>query len=309
MKSIGDVLSNDERWQRLMEKSKQSEDLLYKHELIQGLMNRFPDEKFTLSELYEYRDTNMHCAGCKGLETCQNFFNGHRSTVFEVSGRAELRFSPCDHQQSHDHQRKLKSLVKSQFVPDHIMNTTFEALEKDAGRIEAIKAAINFCVSFERGKTTRGLYIYGPFGVGKSAVAGAMTQELAKRGVDVLMLYVPDYLMEIKVSIETGGMEQKLEALKNVSVLILDDIGAEAITAWTRDEVLGPILQRRMEKLPTIYTSNLKLDELEQHFAKAKNSEPNYRSAARIMERIEPFVDYCEVKGRNRRRAQKQSST
>ncbi|MGF9909392.1 primosomal protein DnaI [Brevibacillus porteri] len=305
MKSIGDVLSNDERWQRLMEKAKQSEELLYKHELIQGLMNRYPDGEFTLPELYEYRDTNMNCATCKGLESCRNFFIGHRQTVFVESGKAGMRFSPCEHQQSHDHQRKLKSLVKSQFVPDHIMNTTFEALEKDAGRIEAIKAAINFCVSFERGKTTRGLYIYGPFGVGKSAIAGAMTQELAKRGVDVLMLYVPDYLMEIKASIETGGMEQKLEALKNVSVLILDDIGAEAITAWTRDEVLGPILQRRMEKLPTIYTSNLKLDELEQHFAKAKNSEPNYRSAARIMERIEPFVDYCEVKGRNRRRERK----
>ncbi|KZE39146.1 hypothetical protein AV540_25875 [Brevibacillus parabrevis] len=110
---------------------------------------------------------------------------------------------------------------------------------------------------------------------------------------------------KIKASIETGGMEQKLEALKTVSVLILDDIGAEAITAWTRDEVLGPILQRRMEKLPTIYTSNLKLDELEQHFARAKNSEPNYKSAARIMERIEPFVEYCEVKGRNRRRERK----
>lgn len=41
MKSIGDVLSNDERWQRLMEKAKQSEDLLYKHELVQWLMNRF----------------------------------------------------------------------------------------------------------------------------------------------------------------------------------------------------------------------------------------------------------------------------
>ncbi|WP_289136376.1 hypothetical protein [uncultured Brevibacillus sp.] len=89
--------------------------------------------------------------------------------------------------------------------------------------------------------------------------------------------------------------------MKKVSVLILDDIGAEAITAWTRDEVLGPILQQRIEKLPTVYTSNLKIDELERHFAFTKNErESNYRNAARIMERIEPFVEYCEVNGRNR---------
>ena len=86
-------------------------------------------------------------------------------------------------------------------------------------------------------------------------------------------------------------------------------MGAEAITAWTRDEVLGPILQSRMEKLPTIYTSNLTLSELTDHLANAKNErQPNYRNAARVMERIEPFVDFCEVKGRNRRRDQKQAS-
>ncbi|HBZ80938.1 MAG TPA: primosomal protein DnaI [Brevibacillus sp.] len=305
MKAIGDVLSGDERWQRLMERAKQSEDDLYNHELIQKLMGQFPDANFSMFDLYDYRDTNVHCTGCQGIESCRNLFKGHRQTPVEENGRVRMVYAPCDHQRNYERQRRLKSLIKSQFVPDHIINTTFESLEKDAGRIDAIKAAINFCVAFERGKTTRGLYIHGPFGVGKSAIAGAMTQELAKRGVDVLMLYVPDYLMEIKASIETGGMEQKLEALKTVSVLILDDIGAEAITAWTRDEVLGPILQRRMEKLPTIYTSNLKLNELEQHFARAKNSEPNYKSAARIMERIEPFVEYCEVKGRNRRRERK----
>ncbi|WP_289135770.1 ATP-binding protein [uncultured Brevibacillus sp.] len=153
-------------------------------------------------------------------------------TVVEEKGfRPHLTYSPCDYQKSHEYQRKTKSLIKSQFVPEHILNSTFETMEKDVYRIEAIKAAITFCLNFERGKTTRGLYLFGQFGVGKSAIGGAMAQELAKRGVDVLMIYVPDFLMEIKGSIETGGMEQKLEALKTVSVLILDDMGAEAITA------------------------------------------------------------------------------
>ncbi|MCM3079612.1 primosomal protein DnaI [Brevibacillus invocatus] len=303
MKSIGDVLESNPRWQQLQERARQAEDTLYKHELITPILERYPDEKFNVRELYEYRDTNVNCKGCQGLHTCKNHFTGHRVILTDDEWqRPAFAYAPCNFQKSHDDQRKLKLLIKSQFVPEHIVNTTFETLEKDAGRIEVIKAAINFCVTFERGKTTRGLYIYGPFGVGKSAIVGAMAQALAKRGVDVLMVYVPDYLMEIKGSIETGGMEQKLDALKKVSVLILDDIGAEAITAWTRDEVLGPILQSRMEKLPTVYTSNLKLDELERHFANAKNGDQNYRSAARVMERIEPFVEYCEVKGRNRRR-------
>lgn len=306
MKAISDILEANPTWKRLQERVKQAEEELYRDELIKSLLNRFPEVKFNTRDLFEYRDTNTNCKGCQGLDSCQNSFPGHRMVLIEEEGRTPIfAYAPCDFKKSHDYQRKIKSLVKSHFIPEHIMNTTFETLEKDAYRIDAIKAAINFCLHFERGKTTKGLYLYGPFGVGKSAIAGAMTHELAKRGVDVLMVYVPDYLMEIKGSIETGGMEQKLEALKTVSVLILDDIGAEAITVWTRDEVLGPILQSRMEKLPTIYTSNLTLDELTHHFANAKNErEPNYRSAARIMERIEPFVEFCEVKGRNRRRNQ-----
>lgn len=310
MKSIGVLLESDPRWQKLQERARQTEEALYQHELIIPLLEKYPGETFIVRELSEYRDTNVNCQSCQGLESCSNPLQGHRMNLTEEEGRPPaFAYAPCNFQKSHDYQRKIKSLIKSQFVPEHIVNTTFETLEKDAGRIEVIKAAINFSVTFERGKTTRGLYIYGPFGVGKSAIVGAMAQELAKRGVDVLMVYVPDYLMEIKASIETGGMHQKLDALKKVSVLILDDIGAEAITAWTRDEVLGPILQSRMEKLPTVYTSNLNLDELESHFANAKNErDPNYRSAARVMERIGPFVEYCEVKGRNRRREQKQVS-
>ena len=48
-------------------------------------------------------------------------------------------------------------------------------------------------------------------------------------------------------------------------MLLLDDIGAENTSNWSRDEVLGPILQYRMENhLPTFFTSNLTMDELEE---------------------------------------------
>jgi primosomal protein DnaI len=121
------------------------------------------------------------------------------------------------------------------------------------------------------------------------------------------MVYVPDFLLEVKDAIgsKTETVESKLDALRTAPVLILDDIGAETLTIWTRDEVLGPILQRRMERLPTIYTSNLTMIELKQHLANVKDSKPseqNDKKAARIIERIEPFVKILPVGGRNRRR-------
>ncbi|MNC27657.1 Primosomal protein DnaI [compost metagenome] len=123
------------------------------------------------------------------------------------------------------------------------------------------------------------------------------------------MVYVPDFMSEAKdaISSKTETVLSKLEALQNVTVLILDDIGAESLTIWTRDEILGPILQRRMERLVTIYTSNLTIKELRQHLvnvkdAKAMDQRQHEKKAERILERIEPFVEVLHVGGRNRRR-------
>ena len=53
----------------------------------------------------------------------------------------------------------------------------------------------------------------------------------------------------------------------------IDDIGAETTTSWGRDEVLGTILQYRMQEgLVTFFTSNFTMDELEEHFSVSKGS-------------------------------------
>ncbi len=46
---------------------------------------------------------------------------------------------------------------------------------------------------------------------------------------------------------------------------MLDDIGAESMTSWVRDEVIGTVLQHRMSQLPTFFSSNFSPDELKHH--------------------------------------------
>lgn len=53
-------------------------------------------------------------------------------------------------------------------------------------------------------------------------------------------------------------MAEKLDAVKRSPILMIDDIGADAMSSWIRDEVFGVILQYRMqEQLPTFFSSNL----------------------------------------------------
>ena len=84
-------------------------------------------------------------------------------------------------------------------------------------------------------------------------------------------------------------------------LLLLDDIGAESVSAWSRDEILGPILQYRMEeKLPTFFTSNLSIDELEKFLAINSSSVERVK-ARRIVERIRQLTVNLELISENRR--------
>ncbi|RKN86778.1 primosomal protein DnaI [Paenibacillus ginsengarvi] len=302
MKSAADEFA---KWVKpdLYRKLQEQRERLEQHPAVKQLRTDFPDSEADHNSLYQLTRSYDECNRCTGLDGCKNALKGHFLVPVKNGETISLTNKACGHQLAFEKQEAIKRNISSHYIPDNILNTRFEDLEQDAQRAEGIKAVLKFCLSFKPGQH-KGIYLYGPFGVGKSAIMAAAARELASRNTDVLMIYVPDFLGEIKSAIKTGDVESKLNALREVSVLILDDIGAEPLTAWTRDEVLGPVLQRRMQRLPTLYTSNLMLDELRKHLSQAKDErEPNLVKGARLMERIEPFVTTVRVGGKNRRRA------
>ncbi len=100
---------------------------------------------------------------------------------------------------------------------------------------------------------------------------------------------------------KTGNYESVYNELENADVLLIDDIGAENNTMWARDEVLGSLLQSRMdnEKI-TFFTSNFNLNELENHLSETSSSSDKIK-ARRIIERIKQLTKDIELVGENRR--------
>ena len=84
---------------------------------------------------------------------------------------------------------------------------------------------------------------------------------------------------------------------------MIDDIGADTLSAWSRDEIIGVILQYRMqEELPTFFSSNYKMDELENNYLAVNNrQEFEPVKAKRIMERIRFLAREVTVLGPNLR--------
>ena len=256
----------------------------------------------SLARVRQFVQEQENCAKCPGLDNCPNLVRGHAGRLVYSGGYVDLMMKPCDKLKEKTEEEKRNRLIRSHYIPRDILSATFETIIPDAGRTEAIRAAIRFCNAFADGKPERGLHFYGPFGVGKSRIAGAMTRELVRHNVDSLMVYVPDFMREMRDSIQEGSLGDKLDRLKKASVLILDDIGAETLTPWIRDEVLGSILQYRVsEGLPVVYTSNLDLEELEDHLAYSHRGGTERVKARRIMERIRHYVDVYLVEGPNRR--------
>jgi primosomal protein DnaI len=243
-----------------------------------------------LSSFYTFKNEQQACEKCPGLEKCPNLMKGFRSELTKVRQTVELRYKPCDLKKIDEQKKEMASLIKSYFIPKEILGATFDRLYMhnvvDSRRF-AISKAYEFVEMAGTSQAIKGLYFYGKFGVGKTFLLGAIANGLADKGISSLLVHTPEFLREMKSSLSDGSFDTKMELLKSVPVLMLDDIGAENMTNWVRDEILGVILQfRMMEKLPTLYTSNCDFDMLQQHLSFSQKGGLDEVKALRIMERI-----------------------
>ena len=81
----------------------------------------------------------------------------------------------------------------------------------------------------------------------------------------------------------------------------MDDIGADTLTSWSRDAILGIILEYRMQnELTTFFTSNFDMTGLESYLAQTKDGVEPVK-AARLMQRIKYLAKPVQMTGQNRR--------
>lgn len=110
-----------------------------------------------------------------------------------------------------------------------------------------------------------GLYIEGTNGTGKTHLAAAIAMQLmTQEKIPCICKTAGDLLLDIKSAFDREGVNEKqvLQIYKDVSLLIVDDLGKEQCTDWSIS-TLYSILNDRYEKmLPTIITTNYNSDEL-----------------------------------------------
>lgn len=102
-----------------------------------------------------------------------------------------------------------------------------------------------------------GLLIAGGYGSGKTHLAAAVSKALTDRGIGVLFGTFIEHLEHIKEDFDNTGINRHLARMKSIPVLVIDDLGKEKKSDWTKQTLFDVLNFRYEHQLPTIITTNL----------------------------------------------------
>ncbi|XMB85660.1 primosomal protein DnaI [Mycoplasmatota bacterium WC44] len=289
MKKISDYF-NDDSGVTEIKKEVLSNNVISKVVSENNISNDEVERKLT--ELYRFTNEVTGCKGCKGIDSCTMNIVGFYPKLEAEKGKIHVSYLECDYHKKAYNEAKKKNRLVSMYMPSKDYED-FEATEER-------KAVMYYISDFlQSDDFMRGMYLHGKPGIGKTRILSVTAKKLSKNK-EVLYINYPDFVREIKSSISNGTLENKVDLLKTIEILILDDFGDEGIQSdWFRDEILMPILQNRMEeKKPVFFGSNFSLSHLEDNL---HSKVGDTVKVERLMERIRTLSKPFELKGKNYR--------
>jgi DNA replication protein DnaC len=106
------------------------------------------------------------------------------------------------------------------------------------------------------------LFFMGRCGTGKTHLAAAVANHYIKhQGGRALFAVVPDLLDHLRATFNpatTNGVtyDQRFQDVRDVPLLILDDLGTENATPWAKEKLFQVFNHRYNERLATVVTTN-----------------------------------------------------
>jgi DNA replication protein DnaC len=173
----------------------------------------------------------------------------------------------CDCRQANATENRLTYLRKIGGL-EFLSDKTFDTFST-TGMVEANQSILEsaYNIALDYATNPEGwLLIMGNYGSGKTHLAAAIANHQLELGNRVLFVTAPDLLDHLRGSFAPDSEENyqdRFQEVKDVPLLILDDLGIESPTPWAMEKLYQVINHRYNAQLPLVITTNHSRDELE----------------------------------------------
>lgn len=242
------------------------------------------------SELLNYYEDRQICHACHGFNECPKVLKGLQH-VLEYDGEdIKNRLVYCPFGKSRELEGRILSHVVFNNVSSSLALTNLFELPfvKNAARLSPVnQRALAGLLSYLDQPGSKGIYLSGSEeGLHTLLMAGLMNA-LARKGYDVGICHFPTFLLDMKASFRSYQDDSYLNQLLDVPYLLIDGIGEENITSWSRDEVILTILSyRSINNRPTFISSMYTRSDLTLVYTMKRNDKVEKLRAHTIMTKI-----------------------
>ena len=229
-------------------------------------------------------------------------------------------------------EKLIRYILKEANVKNKFLSASFENYELENGNRKAVKVALDFTENFIQNKNSlRGIYIFGPVGVGKTHLSVSVLRRVAEHIVDRgfkelshlmktkdeyeiyeamknavsswlgIKLYFTTTQEYIRNLMSLFGNKDQIkfsEGVVSSDLLVIDDVGTETLSNWSLEEIFYIVSNRYERNLPTLFTSNYDLAEL---YSKYLKKLPPLE-IEKMLSRIKGFTAGVKIEGEDKRK-------
>lgn len=274
---------------------------------IQSFMKQYKvDEAFIekhVGRFSKWLEELSLCDDCPGLHACRQKQRGYILNLTVEDGVLCNEILKCPYLLQEEQEKAHLSQFVVNDMSDALITLSFDQFNLEQETFDYLKL-FDLVTSWVKKPNEKGLYLYGSPGTGKTYLLSALANVLAQSNKTIAFVHVPTLISKAKMYFDSlSAMEQLIDSIKHADVAIFDDIGAESVTSWSRDELLFPILNYRLDfKKATWFSSNETLETLKQHYATDQKGKVTTTKAIRMIERIQALSEPYLLVDDNRRK-------
>lgn len=165
-------------------------------------------------------------------------------------------------------ERRLERLRRASNL-EHLRRMTFDSFVADGPEAVEISLSLKDALATARefaAHPSGWLVLSGPYGCGKTHLAAAIANERILHNQFSLFVVVPDLLDYLRAAYAPTSAityDERFEQVRNVELLILDDLGTQNATPWAAEKLYQILNYRYNAELPTVITTNQSLADID----------------------------------------------